>query len=97
MSGAIVVYFFLQSNIVSGELFPKFADLGLDQANPPGKAGASEESGVPLRLILPNADLALLVVWSFLAGFSERLVPGILQSTENSLAEASRRPPSITR
>jgi hypothetical protein len=47
-----------------------------------------------LSLILPNADLALLVVWSFLAEFSERLVPSILQSAEGSIrdnAQGARR------
>jgi hypothetical protein len=42
-----------------------------------------------LSLIFPNPQLALLVVWSFLAGFSERLVPSILQSTEVSLSESA--------
>ncbi|ANT62991.1 hypothetical protein AYJ57_21175 (plasmid) [Salipiger sp. CCB-MM3] len=32
----------------------------------------------------PNANLSKLVVWSFLAGFSERLVPSILGRVENS-------------
>lgn len=35
----------------------------------------------------PNADLAKLVVWSFLGGFSERLIPDFLQRTE---AQASK-------
>lgn len=35
----------------------------------------------------PNADLAKLVIWSFLGGFSERLIPDFLQRTE---AQASK-------
>lgn len=35
-------------------------------------------------------DLAKLIVWSFLAGFSERLVPDFLARTEASAAAASR-------
>ena len=32
-----------------------------------------------------------LRVWSFLAGFSERLVPSILKSTETTLGQVSTR------
>ena len=31
---------------------------------------------------LPHKDLALLIVWCFIAGFSERLIPGLLATTE---------------
>lgn len=31
---------------------------------------------------LPRKDLALLIVWCFIAGFSERLIPGLLATTE---------------
>lgn len=89
MIGAVVVFFFLQSNILTGGLFPNFQAIAIDQRWHPSSAGDSEF--VPMRLVLPNASLALLVVWSFLAGFSERLVPSILQSTETSLGEASRQ------
>jgi ABC-type maltose transport system permease subunit len=41
-----------------------------------------------LCIVLPDRALALLVVWSFLAGFSERLVPHILTSTEKKLTAA---------
>ena len=85
MTGAVVVYYFLLSGVIGGGLFPQFKELGLHQLE--FKDTSSIAGTVPLRLILPNAQLALLVVWSFLAGFSERLVPGILQTTEASLSD----------
>jgi hypothetical protein len=84
MCGAAVVYFFLHSHIIGGELFPDFAQLGLLRSK--------SDSTVSLQLIFPNPQLALLVVWSFLAGFSERLVPNILATTETTLSKASAEP-----
>jgi hypothetical protein len=86
MSGAVILYFFLQSGVISGELFPKFDQMDLARHPAPKK-----ETPVELKLVLPNAQLALLIVWSFLAGFSERLVPSILSSTESSLGDAAVR------
>jgi hypothetical protein len=84
MTGAVVVFYFLLSGVVEGALFPKFQELGIHQLTFQDPAKTAPDA-VPLSLILPNAQLALLVMWSFLAGFSERLVPSILQTTETSL------------
>ncbi|MGH6836118.1 MAG: hypothetical protein ACREC9_11325 [Methylocella sp.] len=46
--------------------------------------------GITGSVVLPNKALALLVVWSFLAGFSERLVPNILASTEKKFTDATQ-------
>jgi hypothetical protein len=104
MCGALVVFFFLQSNIVSGNLFPNFEQIGFRQVDvpiaervPTANADATDlnpdETVRPppaLRLVLPTPAFALLVIWCFLAGFSERLVPTILSSTETTLSEASK-------
>lgn len=87
MCGALIVYFFLQSGLIDGSVFPKFTNLGITQDKwPPEKV-----SGIPWLIILPDKDLSLLVVWSFLAGFSERLVPNILASTEKTLSDATQK------
>jgi hypothetical protein len=57
--------------------------FGLDTASYPKVEGSAPH----LSLIYPSKSLALLVVWTFLAGFSERLVPSLLQDTETSIAK----------
>jgi hypothetical protein len=42
-----------------------------------------------MAFALPSKSLALLTFWCFLAGFSERLVPGILSGTEKQLGDAA--------
>jgi hypothetical protein len=105
MSGALFVFFFLQSGLIEGNLFPKFKELGFSvvnwpqsvQPNPENKGGAQPQPttptvvGLPWRIVLPSESLALLIVWSFLAGFSERLVPNILSSTDKTLTDATQR------
>jgi hypothetical protein len=53
-------------------------------------AGASATPDDSIRQVLPSQQLALLATWCFLAGFSERLVPSILSSTEQRFDTASR-------
>jgi hypothetical protein len=69
--GALIVYFFLQSGLVAGDLFPKFGET----TN--GVASVSD-----------GKSLALLIIWSFIAGFSESLVPSVLSSTERQFGGA---------
>ncbi len=94
MGGALIVYFFLQSGLVSGDLFPKFDEFGVNEGwstindvQHAAKDGQHNEFSV--HLFQPSSALALLVVWSFIAGFSERFVPGILSATETSLGTAA--------
>jgi hypothetical protein len=85
MIGAVIVFFFLKSGVVSGGLFPDFAGVGVEEVKITDKVGTA--SMTPLHLYYPSKDWALLVVWSFLAGFSERLVPSILQDTETTIRQ----------
>ena len=87
MCGALVVYFFLRSEFVSGPLFPSFQDVAIRLVAITGP------EAVNMTFVMPSKDLALLTFWCFLAGFSEALVPNILASTEKQLTEASTAPP----
>lgn len=93
MTGAVVVSFFLQSGILSGGIFPKYEEIGFRYLHYviPAPSDLKSSDTISFRLLYPNPALALLVVWSFLAGFSERLVPSILQSTEASIQDSSLR------
>lgn len=81
--GALVVYVFLQSGLVEGSVFPKFSELGVDVLRSP----ASTQRW-PSTLLLPSKSLALMIMWSFIAGFSESLVPTVLASTERQFGGA---------
>jgi hypothetical protein len=88
MTGAVIVSFFLMSKVVNGALFPVFEDIGLDHIPKSSAAGASGFAS--FHLIFPSKDLALLIVWSFLAGFSERLIPTVLQDTETVISKKAK-------
>lgn len=93
MCGALIVYFFLQSGIIEGSLFPDFNKLAIKFITPaPSATAAAGESLLGMVLTVPSTDLALLIVWCFLAGFSERLVPSILLNTERQLTSAAAGP-----
>jgi hypothetical protein len=79
--GAIILYFLLQSQIISLAT-PDLKNVGF----------------VPVKMqtllanatvLLPSKDWALLVIWSVIAGFSEKLVPDSLSRVE---AQATKKP-----
>jgi hypothetical protein len=76
--------FFLQSGLVEGSVFPKFDQLGMKMIS----FGGADGVNWPTKLLLPSGSLALLIMWSFIAGFSESLVPTILQNVERQLGGA---------
>jgi hypothetical protein len=96
--GAVVVFFFLRSGVIEGSVFPDFTKLGFDYID--YSAFTSQSNGGPnmakatdiMHTIEPSASLALLAMWSFIAGFSERLVPTILSNTEASFSNAATGP-----
>jgi len=91
MCGALIVYFFLRSEFVSGPLFPVFEDVAIRYVQVNGT------DTVSMAFVMPSKALALLTFWCFLAGFSEALVPGILANTEKQLSNASAPPPNAGR
>lgn len=76
--GAVVLYFFLRSGIISGHIFPNFAGSGTAASN----ANFGE--------LASKADFGKLLVWSFIAGFSERLIPDTLERTESQADQSDK-------
>jgi hypothetical protein len=66
--GAAILYFLMMGDILSGALFPA---SGFDLFDSEGE-----------QTFRPTKDFALLIVWSFVAGFSERFVPDRLGEVE---------------
>jgi hypothetical protein len=89
---ACILFFFLLSGLLAGTAFPTLIQ------EPPRTTAGSRTPSVPASPVapqgepsandarggdrLPTRDLALLIVWCFLAGFSEQLIPGLLATTE---------------
>ena len=81
ISGAIfaaLLYLFIAAGLLKGVIFPEMITLPSTNNQP-----------LPMeltRFILhtgPKEDFALLIVWSFIAGFAERLVPDTLMRLVN--------------
>ena len=70
--GASILYFFFVSGLVTGAAFPDLMNAARQPTDKP-----------------PPLDVfAMLEVWCFIAGFSERLIPGLLAKTESKLNPA---------
>lgn len=80
--GAALLYFFLHAGIIQGQFIPDFNKFAMQLPQ--------ETPEQYPRLLMVNSQLALLIVWSFFAGFSERLVPSVLATTESKLANEAR-------
>ncbi len=87
LCGALIVYLFLRSGIIDGAVFPHFEQIAIEDVTVPSRVGTA--TNVPMTLQVPSKDLALLIVWSFIAGFSEQIVPAILARTTEQLSGAA--------
>ena len=76
---AVILYFGFQSGILDGALFPNITQIGVIENKP--------DNGQQWAAWVPNTDLASLMVWSFIAGFSENFVPNFLNRAEGVEAE----------
>jgi len=87
VGGALVLLFFMVSGILSGTVFPNFS---------PGEGGANPAATL---VLVDTKKLVLLVLWCFIAGFSEKLVPGLLADSERRARapRAERQPGDVER
>ena len=76
---AIVLYICFLSRIVEGPLFPRFSSPPFSEPMP-----STEDIRNFFSQTYPTtgADLAKVIFWSFVAGFSERFVPQIIDRTQ---------------
>jgi hypothetical protein len=97
MIGAIIFYFVLRGRLLGGSFFPDLSQISMGEqvvwkAGADGIAIVKEGSRLApsgLTILAPTPDLAKLLVWSFVAGFSERLVPDTLERTEAQAQKSS--------
>jgi hypothetical protein len=77
---ALVLYLAFLSNIVESPLFPHFASPPFSQPLP-----STQDIASFFAKTYPatGADLTKLLFWSFVAGFSERFVPQILDTVQS--------------
>ncbi len=85
IGAASILYFFFRSGLLGGDLWPKLEAVNMDLVTQSKVAEVALLN--PGTRIVPNKDFALLIIWSFLAGYSQTLVPNLLLN-----AEARQRP-----
>lgn len=79
IGAAMILYFIFDTEVLGqGALTPDLPAVGFDVSTRTTVAFTS------IGGLSPNKDLSLLMLWSFVAGFSEVLVPSILRQTERS-------------
>jgi hypothetical protein len=93
--GAVVFYFFIRGAFVGGNLFPKLLPGMISEqttwmlhAFVKGKTAITTLNVPAATDLSPTGEFAKLLVWSFLAGFSERLVPDTLSQLEKKSSDA---------
>jgi hypothetical protein len=74
---ACVIYLFFSSGFLSGSAFPDLSGTN-----------DLKDCGLGKGACLKSSTVSLLVIWCFIAGFSEKLVPGLLAKAEGK-ADAS--------
>lgn len=77
IGAAMILYFIFDTEVLGeGALTPNLPEVGFDVSTKTTVAFTS------IGGLSPNRDLSLLMLWSFVAGFSEVLVPSILRRAE---------------
>jgi len=77
IGASTVLYFFLQTNLIESPLWPNIHEIGFTDETKIVEGGFF--SGSKYRF--PDQDTSLLLIWSFLAGYSQTLVPNLISKT----------------
>lgn len=80
---SLVLYVAFLSEIIKGPLFPHFAFAPFSEPLP---TKDDLIKFISATYPVSGQDVAKLLFWSFIAGFSERLVPQIIQKSEKSIS-----------
>jgi hypothetical protein len=86
---AVIIYFFVSSGILAGEIVPNVSKLGFQtvQSGDSSLLNVIGDDDAVTHAIVPTKDFALLVIWAFIAGFSEKLVPDLLSATTTRIGK----------
>jgi len=77
IGASTVLYFFLQTDLLESPLWPSIHEIGFTKETKIVEDGFL--SGSKFRF--PDKNTSLLLIWSFLAGYSQTLVPNLLSKT----------------
>lgn len=91
MIGALIFYLLVRSGVINGPLFPKVDAVTIAENVPGSIGGGKAKVATTLTILMPSAELAKLLVWSFIAGFSERLVPETIARIENTSQSSDKK------
>ncbi len=69
---AAILYFFFNAGLLNGTLLPNLEAIGF------APLSSTDTNTKPLGILVPNANLSKLLVWSFIAGFFQQFVPNAL-------------------
>lgn len=84
--GAVILYFFFEAGVLSGTLLPDLGKVGFVKITGDG-------GHVWAGRFVPNPDLSKLLVWSFVAGFFEKFVSGLLNQVKDRTEKGETVPP----
>jgi hypothetical protein len=91
---ATVLYITFAAGLLEGALFPKFACKLMDEKGASLVPDACRTFGTAISDFGPATavDYAKALIWAFIAGFAERLVPDALQTFAAKVEKSEQTP-----